>query len=100
MFTDIDRLKLALEICENNNNNGIKALKLAYKKAYAQNNNSNGTFTNNFAKDTSSGANNKQFKANYPLNPKIHQGLPTNFLKYTPEELEKLLQESQKGKFD
>ena len=100
LFTDIDRLKLALEICENNNNNGIKALKLAYKKVYAQNNNSNGTFTNNFAKDTSSGANNKQFKANYPLNPKIHQGLPTNFLKYTPEELEKLLQESQKGKFD
>ena len=61
---------------------------------------SNGNFTNNFAKDTSSGTDNKQFKANYPLNPKIHQGLPTNFLKYTPEELEKLLQESQKGKFD
>ena len=61
---------------------------------------SNDNFTNNFAKDTSSGTDNKQFKANYPLNPKIHQGLPTNFLKYTPEELEKLLQESQKGKFD
>ena len=54
-----------------------------------------------YEKNTSnSGNNDKQFKANYPLNPKIHQGLPTDFLKYTPEELEKLLQESQKGKFD
>ena len=81
-FTDIERLKIALEICETNNSNGIKALRLAYKKA---SNNEDGV---------------RQFKPNYPLNPKIHQGLPTDFLKYTPEELEKLLQESQKGKFN
>jgi hypothetical protein len=80
-FTDIDRLKKALDICENNGNNGIKALRLAYKKAY---NNEDSP---------------KQFIPNYPLNPKIHRGLPTSFLKYTPEELEKLLQEKQKDKF-
>ena len=30
-FTDIDRLKEALNICEVNNNHGIKALRMAYK---------------------------------------------------------------------
>ena len=81
-FTDMDRLKKALDICEDNNSNGIKALRLAYKKAYRNEDNS------------------IQFVPNYPLDPKIHKGLPTDFLKYTPEELEKLLQESQKGKFN
>lgn len=79
LFTDIDRLKLALEICENNNSNGIKALKLAYKKAYTQNNNSNDNFTNNFAKGAGSGVNN-------------------NFAKYG-NDLEEMLQKSQEGKF-
>jgi hypothetical protein len=79
LFTDINRLKLALEICENNNNNGIKALKLAYKKAYTQNNNSNDDFTNNFSKGAGSGVNN-------------------NFAKYG-NDLEVMLQKSQEGKF-
>jgi DNA-binding transcriptional regulator YhcF (GntR family) len=79
LFTDINRLKLALEICENNNSNGIKALKLAYKKAYAQNNNSNDNFTNNFSKGAGSGVNN-------------------NFAKYG-NDLEAILQKSQEGKF-
>jgi hypothetical protein len=79
LFTDINRLKLALEICENNNNNGIKALKLAYKKAYTQNNNSNDDFTNNFSKGAGSGVNN-------------------NFAKYG-NDLESMLQKSQEGKF-
>jgi Fic family protein len=79
LFTDIDRLKLALEICENNNSNGIKALKLAYKKAYTQNNNSNDNFTNNFSKGAGSGVNN-------------------NFAKYG-NDLEAILQKSQEGKF-
>ena len=76
-----------------------------YKKRKADQNKStkkpNKSISQEGNKNTSNGGNNdKQFKANYPLNPKIHQGLPTNFLKYTPEELEKLLQESQKGKFE
>jgi hypothetical protein len=79
LFTDINRLKLALEICENNNSNGIKALKLAYKKAYTQNNNSNDNFTNNFSKGAGSGVNN-------------------NFAKYG-NDLEAMLQKSQEGKF-
>lgn len=79
LFTDIDRLKVALEVCENNNSNGIKALKLAYKKAYTQNNNSNDNFTNNFSKGAGSNVSN-------------------NFAKYG-NDLESKLQESQRGKF-
>ena len=40
-FTDIDKLKEALEICEVNNSHGIKALRMAYKYGNVNNNNSN-----------------------------------------------------------
>ena len=40
-FTDIDKLKEALEICEVNNSHGIKALRRAYKYGNVNNNNSN-----------------------------------------------------------
>ena len=73
-FTDIDRLKIALEICERNNSNGIKALRLAYKNAYDSNN------SNSCSKGAGHGVND-------------------NFKKYTPDALEKMLQDSQKGKF-
>ena len=73
-FTDIERLKVALDICEKNNSNGMKALRLAYKNAYDSNNgNSNG-------KGAGHGVNN-------------------TFKKHSPSELERLLQESQKDKF-
>ena len=71
-FTDTDRLKIALEVCENNNSNGIKALRLAYKNAYNSNNN------------CSKGAG---------------HGVNDNFKKYAPDDLEKMLQESQRDKF-
>ena len=73
-FTDIDRLKVALDICERNNSNGIKALRLAYKNAYNSNNG------NSCGKGAGHGVND-------------------NFKKYTPDALEKMLQDSQKGKF-
>ena len=38
-FTDIDKLKEALEICEKNNSHGIKSLRMAYK--YGNRNNDN-----------------------------------------------------------
>ena len=38
-FTDIDKLKEALEICEKNNSHGIKSLRMAYK--YGDRNNDN-----------------------------------------------------------
>ena len=40
-FTDIDKLKEALGICEVNNSHGIKALRMAYKYGNVNNNNSN-----------------------------------------------------------
>ena len=40
-FTDIDKLKKALEICEVNNSHGIKALRMAYKYGNVNSNNSN-----------------------------------------------------------
>ena len=40
-FTDIDKLKEALEICEVNNSHGIKALRMAYKYGNVNNNNLN-----------------------------------------------------------
>ena len=73
-FTDMDRLKKALEMCESNNSNGIKALRLAYKNAYNSN----------------SGNNNGKGAGH---------GVRDNFKKYTPDDLEKMLQESQKDKF-
>ena len=48
----------------------------------------------------SNNENKKEFKPNYSLNPKIHRNLSTNFLNYgSDEDLEKMLQDSQKGKF-
>ena len=73
-FTDIDRLKKALDVCEGNNSNGIKALRLAYKNAYNSNSDNN----------NGKGAG---------------HGVRDNFKKYTPDDLEKMLQESQKDKF-
>ena len=44
---------------------------------------------------------NKEFKPNYSLNPKIHKNLSTKFLNYGNEEdLERMLLESQKSKFN
>ena len=40
-FTDIDKLKEALSICEMNNSHGIKALRIAYKYGNVNNNKSN-----------------------------------------------------------
>ena len=40
-FTDIDKLKKALEVCEKNNSHGIKSLRMAYKYGNVNNNNSN-----------------------------------------------------------
>lgn len=40
-FTDIDKLKEALEICEVNNSHGIKALRMAYKYGNVNINNAN-----------------------------------------------------------
>lgn len=40
-FTDIDKLKKALEICELNNSHGIKALRMAYKYGNVNINNAN-----------------------------------------------------------
>ena len=40
-FTDIDKLKEALEVCEKNNSHGIKALRMAYKYGNVNSNNSN-----------------------------------------------------------
>jgi hypothetical protein len=40
-FTDIDKLKEALEVCEKNNSHGIKSLRMAYKYGNVNINNSN-----------------------------------------------------------
>ena len=40
-FTDIDKLKEALEACEKNNSHGIKSLRMAYKYGNVNSNNSN-----------------------------------------------------------
>ena len=40
-FTDIDKLKEALEVCEKNNSHGIKSLRMAYKYGNVNSNNSN-----------------------------------------------------------
>ena len=73
-FTDIDRLKKALEICEENNNNGVKALRLAYRNIGKPNKNSH-------SKGASHGVNN-------------------TFKKYTKKELEEIIQKSQENKFN
>ncbi len=81
-FTDIDKLKKALEICEINiasgkKSHGIKALRLAYKYGEIKpNNKTNG-------KGKSKGAS---------------SDVNDNFRKYG-DKLESMLQESQEGKF-
>ena len=72
-FTDIDKLKEALEICEMNNNHGIKNLRMAYK------------YGNRESNDNSKGAS---------------SGVNDNFKKYEAKELEEKLRKSQEGKFD
>ena len=72
-FTDMDRLKKALDICEDNNSNGIKALRLAYKNIGKPNKNSHSKGASHGVKDT--------------------------FKKYTAKELEDLILSNQKGKF-
>lgn len=72
-FTDIEKLKEALTICEINNSHGIKALRMAYKY---------GDRNNNF--NTSKGAS---------------SGVNDNFKKYGEKELEEMLFKSQEGKF-
>jgi hypothetical protein len=72
-FTDIDKLKEALTICEINNSHGIKSLRMAYKYGDRSNNCNTG-------KGASSGVND-------------------NFKKYG-DKLENHLRESQKDKFD
>ena len=71
-FTDIDKLKESLEICEMNNNHGIKNLRMAYK------------YGNRESNDNSKGA-----SAN----------VNDNFKKYDADELEKMLLEKQAIKF-
>lgn len=72
-FTDIDKLKESLEICEMNNNHGIKNLRMAYK------------YGNRESNDNSKGAS---------------SGVNDNFKKYEAKELEEKLRKSQEGKFE
>ena len=67
------------------------------KDSYNVNSNKNSIPQNNKINNKS----NKEFKPNYSLNPKIHKNLSTNFLNYgNDEDLEKMLLESQKSKFN
>ena len=69
-------------------NKELETFKNSNKNSIPQNNNSNNK-------------SNKEFKPNYPLNPKIHKNLSTNFLNYgNDEDLEKMLLENQKSKFN
>ena len=68
-------------------NKELETFKNSNKNSIPQNNNSNNK-------------SNKEFKPNYPLNPKIHKNLSTKFLSYgSDEDLERMLLESQKSKF-
>ena len=70
---------------------------LENKSSDSTNKNSNNSIPQN---NNSNNKSNKEFKPNYSLNPKIHKNLSTNFLNYgNDEDLERMLQESQKGKF-
>ena len=69
-------------------NKELETFKNSNKNSIPQNSNSNNK-------------SNKEFKPNYPLNPKIHKNLSTKFLNYGNEEdLERMLLESQKSKFN
>jgi hypothetical protein len=75
-FTDINKLKEALAICEINNNHGIKSLRMAYKYGDIKNNSGSKKGT---LKGASSGVNN-------------------TFKKYTEEELNEILKANEKRK--
>ena len=63
--------------------------------------NSTNKNSNNSIPQSNKSNNKKEFKPNYSLNPKIHKNLSTNFLNYgNDEDLEKMLLESQKSKFN
>ena len=96
-ISDIEEVELEEIIKEDNKkasvlpqteaNKELETFKNSNKNSIPQNSNSNNK-------------SNKEFKPNYSLNPKIHKNLSTNFLNYGNEEdLERMLQESQKGKF-
>ena len=57
--------------------------------------------SNNSIPQNDKSNNKKEFKPNYSLNPKIHKNLSTKFLNYgNDEDLERMLLESQKSKFN
>ena len=57
--------------------------------------------SNNSIPQSDKSNNKKEFKPNYSLNPKIHKNLSTKFLNYgNDEDLERMLLESQKSKFN
>ena len=95
------RLLPGIEIIDNKKDLGAVTTKpsedLKNKKdSYNINSNKNSIPQNQKSNNKS----NKEFKPNYSLNPKIHKNLSTKFLDYGNEEdLERMLQESQKGKF-
>ena len=67
------------------------------KDSYNVNSNKNSIPQNSNSNNKS----NKEFKPNYSLNPKIHKNLSTKFLNYgNDEDLEKMLLENQKSKFN
>ena len=78
-------------------NNSIKKELENKKDSYNVNSNKNSIPQNNNSNNKS----NKEFKPNYSLNPKIHKNLSTKFLNYgNDEDLEKMLLENQKSKFN
>ena len=94
------RLLPGIEIIDNKKDLGAVTTKpseeLENKSSDSTNKNSNNSIPQN--KKTN---NKKEFKPNYSLNPKIHKNLSTNFLNYgNDEDLEKMLLESQKSKFN
>ena len=67
------------------------------KDSYNVNSNKNSIPQNSNSNNKS----NKEFKQNYSFNPRIHKNLSTNFLNYgNDEDLEKMLLENQKSKFN
>ena len=57
--------------------------------------------SNNSIPQSDKSNNKKEFKPNYSLNPKIHKNLSTKFLNYgSDEDLERMLLENQKNKFN
>lgn len=82
-------------------NNLIQSQNLDNKKvATTGNSNNSCENTTNSIRNVNTIISNNKENYNYKLNPKVHNySGSANFMKYNPEELEKILQESQKGKF-